>query len=144
MIARQRHVFIPVTAVFGRDWAKENLIHKLLQTEQHKNASSHLCRRNFQQLRLWARRYTCLKILKFNIEQVRDQWAKPICRRPLRIYCMYNFQEDCSEIIEVAETEDDSNVLQQQCPAQLQNCKEEEVGCCSSIWKLIDEVNDMH
>ena len=37
------------------------------------------------------------------------------------------FQEDCSEIIEVAETEDDLTVLQQQCPIQLENCKEEEV-----------------
>ena len=43
------------------------------------------------------------------------------------------FQEDCSEIIEVAETEDDSNVLQQQCPVQLADCKEEEVGFCSLL-----------
>lgn len=36
-------------------------------------------------------------------------------------------EEDYSEIIEVAETEDDSNVLEQQCPPQLKDFKEEEV-----------------
>ena len=42
---------------------------------------------------------------------------------------VYNvFQEDCSEIIEVAETQDDTDVLQQQCPAMLKNVREEEVS----------------